>query len=297
MARTLFDRWSTCWLLLPSLPAFAQQANSESQFDVANPQSTDVVHHGPYQIFACGGHASIVAHALDSLWTDLILAIDYSSSNTTSPAFNAFFKAPTSAPFVTEILTNISHGIPIMTWTSQIPHRPVLVCAFEPGVTIRVHQQTIDMYDGCRGPLTPPTAFAIKSNYWIVLCPQFFTDTIPATPPWQLNPPSAPQDYCRKKDRLTRTFGGLLIRYKPSIVLHELVHQYLVASELGRSHVKETYTFDGALNLSVDESLENPANYQFYVAGKSHCAYLGSRSNNEHRFRGEVLTFIMFTKP
>lgn len=274
MTRLLLYRCSICWLLLRSL-AFAQQPPSGSELDddPANPQSTDIVHHGPYQIFACGENASIVANALDSLWTDLIPAIDSSKSNSTSPAFDAFFKTHTSAPTITAILTNTSRGDPITTLTSRVPHTPVLTCAFEPGVTVRVHQRTLDVYDICRDPAPPPTALAMKFNHWIVLCPQFFTNRIPATPPWQLDPPSAPEEYCRKTDRIGRTMGSLLIDYRPSILLHELVHQYLEALGLARREVRETYDFHGALSLSASDSLVNPANYQYYVAGKSRCIH------------------------
>lgn len=279
MSRLLHIGCSICWLLFHSLPGFAQQAHPDFGLDDgrAVPQSTDIVHHGPYQIFACGGNASTVASALDSLWTDLIPAIDSSSSNSSSPAFDAFFKTNNSAPLVTETLTNISRGIPIETWTSQTVHTPVLTCAFEPGVTVRVHQRTVDVYDVCRDPLPAPTAFGMKFNHWIVLCPQFFTNVIPATPPWHLNPPTAPKDYCRKKDRIGRTIGGLLIHYRPSVLLHELVHQYLQAFGLVRGEIEETYDFDGALSLSATDSLVNPANYQYYVAGKCSARALSCR--------------------
>lgn len=292
MFGTLLYRCSIYWLLLQSLPAVAQQAQPGSHLghDRANPQSTDVLHHGPYQIFACGGNASIVANALDSLWTDLITAIDFSKSDSTNPAFDAFFKTNISAPIITAILTNASRGDPITTWTSQIPHTPVLTCAFEPGVTVHVNQRTLDLYDICRDPLPAPTAFAMKSNHWIVLCPEFFTSVIPATPPWQLNPPSAPTKYCRKKDRVARTVGALLIDYRPSVLLHELVHQYLEALGLVSREVRETYAFDGALSLSAADSLVNPANYQFYVAGESHCIHFVLARACDYSRQGKGLT-------
>ena len=217
---------------------------------------------GPYSIYACGSNATSVSNGLNLLWTDLLPAITDSMTGITSPAYAGLFKDDDYAPYITKLLTNVSTGAQVTTLRSRVkPVTPLFACASTPGVvTLREHQVTIDMYSQCTKAGAPP-AFAWSNNHWIVLCPAYFTDF----------PLKASIHYCPSTDFMSNQMRlwGHLVFYKPFVLLHELAHVYIRASQVRPvKNYEETYDWNGALGLSALESTLNPQNYAFYVAGK-----------------------------
>jgi len=224
----------------------------------------DVIQTGPYKIYACGDKAAGIVRALNLLWIYLQPAIPDSETGITSPAFEGFFKDDHYASYVTQLLTNVSTGAPIAPSRNRgTPVSPLLACATAPGeVTMRRMTVKRDMYDECTKPGAPP-AMVWTDSHWVVLCPNYFT-MFPLKSNRPVYCPST--DFVSNQERL----WGQMIFYQPWVLLHELAHLYIrTASGLrSKADSRETYDWNGCLDLPAKNSTLNPQNYAYYAAGE-----------------------------
>ena len=65
---------------------------------------------GQYNVVNCGGNTSLIVNLLDKLYSSLLPVIEDANSTEPSPAYTAFFKDPSYAPFVTVRVGALAQG-------------------------------------------------------------------------------------------------------------------------------------------------------------------------------------------
>ncbi|KAL8953161.1 MAG: hypothetical protein Q9222_000982 [Ikaeria aurantiellina] len=95
---------------------------------------------------------------------------------------------------------------------------------------------------------------------YVFICERFFTLKIsPVGPPTRNCPRVIDNEFERK--------GYLLADYQKYLLIHELVHFYLGQSSLGfNTNPPEMYRLNECVNMDAKNSLNNPMNYQYFIA-------------------------------
>lgn len=180
------------------------------------------------------------------------------------PAYTAFFKDKANAPFVHDILYNITHGMDVPLFENSKPAikqgAPAFICATKPGQVTWRDDDGVSQ-DGYTDCLQAGAAgHALLGVRIIILCPDFFT--FPAQPPRS-------KSQCLNVDpQHTNQFEGdgfSFSRYQLWILLHELAHVYIFVANGGLSDV---YWANECLNLPANESLMNAQSFTYYVASE-----------------------------
>ena len=218
---------------------------------------------GLFSIYNCGDMTSDIQTLINNLPHILIPAIEDASRPTSSDAYTTFFKDINYAPYVHDILSNISTGAPIPSNASNVPAAsPGIFCLTAPGQVIEGSRERPgqDFYSKC----LQMNAFAMarvetSSAHLIFLCPPFWTQ--PAIP-------GRVKGACLTVSPHFNRFkqdGGRLLGYRVWVLLHELVHHYIFE----RSGTQDDfYSANECAGLSASAAMENAQNFVFYVASK-----------------------------
>lgn len=220
---------------------------------------------GQYNIVNCGGNTSLVINLLNKLYAVLLPVIQDAKSPDPSPAYKAFFKNSTYAPFVSALFTNITTGVPL---TPPAPYSfngaATLLCVTGPEQFIYDYYGPVDAYTYC---LANPTTTSYYPGFdppkqYIVVCPSFFTSNIVSVPP---------PNNCLTVIRYINRFvgnGQSFWLYKVWLLLEMITHYYLYASTglLGITNIADA---NKCLGLPAEQSSLNANNYVYYAASKS----------------------------
>ena len=211
------------------------------QVDV--PQTEDLtVESGNYLISGCGLHTNTVANLLQQLRGGIQLALQ---NPATSTVYRKFF-AGVDPSLVNGILTKIAQGGDIVVNGRSL--HPTIVCANAhlPGIAKQLQ--------ACHNTLVQATA--TLGYQYVILCP------------WLFNLKAIPE--------ATECVGALghdfystgqgLARNQMGIFLHALVDIYLAATPGFSPSRSKVYNLDAVLDLPSTDSVNNAANYVFYVA-------------------------------
>lgn len=193
----------------------------------------------------------------------LIPAIEDASRSTSSDAYTTFFKDITYAPYVHNILYNISTGAPLPSNANGIPAAsPGIFCLTGLGQVIEGSQEQPgqDFYSKC----LEMDAFAMarvesSSAHLVFLCPRFWTQ--PAIPG---RVKGACLTVLPHFNRFKQD-GGSLLGYRIWVLLHELVHHYIYETS---GTEDDFYSVNECAALSASAAVENAQNFVFYVASK-----------------------------
>lgn len=221
---------------------------------------------GQYHVVNCGGNATLVVSLLNSLYASLLPVIEDAKSTTPSPAYQAFFKDPSSANLVSTLFTNVTTGVPM---TPPAPYSSngaaAFTCVTAPNQFVyKIDGRRTDAYTDCLANPAVATNYIgfIPPRQYIVICPSFFTSDIASIPP---------PNSCLTLNMYTNGFLGNGQRvwwYKMWILLGMLIHYYLYTST---ASVAGTDVNDAnqCVQLSAEQSSANANNYIYYAASKS----------------------------
>ena len=243
--------------------------------DDERPASWDLRLAGPFQTVGCGAyHGGNLAIILTQLIADLVLVIQDAEDSATTPsaAYSTFFKNAKNAPFVAEVLTNVSLGAIMRPPVSHmLIGGPTFVCP-RPGQTFRLaptQGTSMDAAAYCEDSSASSAAY-LEPTPFIMLCPKFFVGAA--------GPPTPPVGICPTFNQATNRFRGLptdemvdgdsIIHNQLFVLLEELVHYYITSSRV-KSTKPEVYDINKAWKLSARKSLGNAASYGYYAACKS----------------------------
>ena len=211
------------------------------QVDV--PQTEDLtVESGNYVISGCGLHTNSVAHLFQQLRGGIQLALQ---NPATSIVYKKFF-AGVNPSLVNGILTKISEGGDIVVGGRSL--HPTIVCANAHMPGIAKHLQA------CHNTLVQATA--TLGYQYVILCP------------WLFNLKVIPEatDCVGALGHDFYSTGQGLARNQMGIFLHELVDIYLAATPGFSPSRLKVYNLAAVLDLPSTHSVNNAANYVFYVA-------------------------------
>lgn len=220
---------------------------------------------GQYSVVNCEGNASLIVSLLNKLYSSLLPVIQDAKSPNLSPAYKAFFKDPSYAPFISTLFTNVTTGVPM---TPPAPYSfngaATFICVTGPEQFVYKYNSRRDAYTEC---MANPTT---TSNYigfdppkqYIVLCPSFFTSNIASIPP-----PSTCLTVSTSINRF-RGNGQSFWLYKMWLLLEMITHYYLYTS-LGILTITNTNDANRCFRLPAEQSSLNANNYVYYAASKS----------------------------
>ena len=224
----------------------------------------DVTRSGRYTIVNCGSRdAARLTDLLDSLWAVLQPSIrDASLTDLTDPssAFRTFFKSSNNAPYVSQLLTNVTTGVSLYP-PQQHFHQtgsPLLICATGGGQIVGKHGG-IDYYYQC---LLDPydSLIAISGTPYIVVCPYLFSSGVPDLPP--ANTCLTINTYLNG----FREMGLDYVKFKVWTLLEGILKYYIYATT-GSNNVFAT-NVNKCIRLGARQMVQNPRNYVYYVASQ-----------------------------
>ena len=207
------------------------------------PQTEDsTVESGNYLILGCGLHTDSIASLCQQLRGGIRLALQ---NPTTSTVYKKFF-AGVNPSIVIGILTKVAEGVDIVVDARSL--RPTIVCANAHMPGIAKHLQA------CKNTLVQATA--TLGYQYVILCPSFFNlEALPEA-----------TDCVGALSHDFYSTGQGLARNQMGILLHELVDIYLAATPGFSPSMSKVYNLDAVLDLLPTQSVNNAANYVFYVA-------------------------------
>ena len=220
---------------------------------------------GKYTVTNCGENTDRVVKLLNKLYSTLLDVIQDVESTNPSAAYNAFFKDPSYAPFVSTLFKNVTTGVPMTPpGLYSINGGVSFMCVTAP------HQFTFnlngpqDAYTMCVGNPNTKASYVgfIPPKQYAILCPSFFTSNIAAYPR---------PNTCLTVNKYFNRFQGngqLFWAYQMWILLGMITHYYLYTSTgvfafTGKTDVNQ------CVRLDAKQSSLNGNNYVFYAASKS----------------------------
>lgn len=266
-------------------PALVRQvsrltASSESR---AALDSLDVWYSRPYVVRNCGSYLPKVEVALHRLLNSLRPVLHDISLSPPSPAFKTLFKDAKYAPYVKEVLTNITTGAALLLEDQISAESPELICISRRG-ELEYHipgsKQLTDHYDHC---LEGATASIVAGTPYILLCPSVF-----ALP---LGPTNAPCPYVNRwRNRYSNPDEARrLVDAQIYELAHVLARFYIYGTT--KSRVDE-YPLNDCLWLKGEDARGNARSYEFYMASMFTSSFLLSFDRwsltNEDSGLGEV---------
>ncbi|KAF6226169.1 hypothetical protein HO133_009035 [Letharia lupina] len=223
--------------------------------------SFDITRSGRYTIANCGNRdAAGLVNLLETLWAILQPSIRDSSLpiSPPSPAFRTFFHSATNAPYVRQLLTNVTTGVSLYP-PEQPFHQtgsPLFICATGVGQIVG-KRGGIDYYYQCL--LDPYNSFiAIGGTPYIVVCPYLFSSGVPDSPP---------ADTCLTVNTSVNRFRGMgldFAKFKVWALLEGILRYYIYATT-GSSGIFAT-DVNKCVRLGSRQMVENPSNYVYYTA-------------------------------
>ncbi|KAL8712958.1 MAG: hypothetical protein Q9220_002816 [cf. Caloplaca sp. 1 TL-2023] len=200
--------------------------------------------------------------ALDLGKEPLGAAINSAKQGIASPnGFRAWYKNNGAIGPVTRMLKNIQLLKPIrgLKPSRFSASQPEFVCVKQDTVD-RFPHLTGDPYAQCER--SGNFAMVLRGFKYVFLCEKFFTLKIaPIGPPTRNCPRVVNNEFERT--------GYRLADYQKYVLIHEMVHFYLGQSSLGfDTDPQEMYYLNQCVNLDAKDSLDNPMNYQYFVASE-----------------------------
>lgn len=225
--------------------------------------SYDITRSGRYTIVNCGNpDAARLVSLLDNLWTVLQPSIRDASLIDPSPAFRTFFNSANNAPYVRQLLTNVTTGVSLYP-PEQPFHQtgsPLFICATAGGQIVG-KRGGIDYYYQC---LLDPydSLIAITGTPYIIVCPYLFSSGVPDSPQ---------ADNCLTINTSINRFRGLGTDFRKFQVwtLLEGILRYYIYATTGSSGSFAT-DVNRCVTLGARQMVENPSNFVYYVASKSY---------------------------
>lgn len=223
--------------------------------------SYDITRSGRYTIVNCGNRdAARLVSLLDNLWTVLQPSIRDASLIDPSAAFRTFFRSANNAPYVTQLLRNVTTGVSLYPPEQRFGQTgsPLLICATGGGQIVGKRDGT-DYYYQCL--LDPYDSFiALSGTPYIVVCPYLFSSAVPDSPP---------ADNCLTVSTSINRFRGMgfdFTKFKVWTLLEAILRYYIYATT-GSSGSFAT-DVNKCLRLGAKQMVQNPSNYIYYVASK-----------------------------
>lgn len=223
--------------------------------------SYDIARSGRYSIVNCGNRdAARLVSLLDNLWTVLQPSIHDAALVDPSPAFRTFFNSANNAPYVRQLLTNVTIGVSLYPPEKHFHQTgsPLLICATGGGQVVGT-RGGIDYYYQCL--LDPYDSFKVISGTpYIVVCPYFFSSEVPDSPP---------ADNCLAINTSLNRFRGTgldFTKFKVWALLEGILRYYIYAT-IGTWASLAT-DVNRCLTLGVRQLVQNPSNYVYYAASK-----------------------------
>lgn len=269
MLSTIFIHLSVFVLVSTSISQKRQGASISSackQTSTANDihhtlGSYDITRSGRYTIVNCGNHdAARLVSLLDNLWTVLQPSIRDSSLLSPSPAYRTFFNYAYSAPYVRQLLSNVTSGVSLYPAEERFQQTgsPLFMCVTQAGQLVG-QRGGIDYYLQC--VLDPhDSLIPISGTPYIVVCPYLFSSGVPDSPP---------ADTCLTVDNSIRRFqetGLDFTKFRVWILLEGILRYYIYATTA--SSAAFATDVNKCVRLGTKEMAENPSNYVYYVASK-----------------------------
>lgn len=240
---------------------------------------------GRYSVVNCGGNTSLIVNLLEKLYSTILPVIedppvhDADQDPNISPAYQAFFKDPSYASFVSTLFRNVTTGVPMtVPQTYSFGGSASFFCVTaKDQFSYRHNGVDRDAYtDDCSTTTVGHYRGFIPPQPWITLCPSFFTSNIVSVPP---------PNTCLTVNQSTNRFNGNgqnVWLFKMWILLENIVHYYLFTT-------KGTLAFtlvnrndpNKCFGLGAEASSLNAFNYVYYAAslyGKCN-AFPTSRTN------------------
>ena len=187
--------------------------------------SYDITRSGRYTIVNCGKRdRAHLVNLLDDLWAVLQPSIGDASLMSPSPAFRTFFNSAYNAPYVKQLLTNVTTGVSL--YPPEQPFQqtgsPLFICATAGGQVVGKRggidyylQCLLDAYD---------SLMAISGTPYIVVCPYLFASGAPDLPP---------ADKCLSVNTSINRFrvsGMDFTKFKVWILLEAILKYYIYAT-------------------------------------------------------------------
>ena len=214
---------------------------------------------GPYLVQNCKSNSRNIATLLKAFRAVLRPVIADLGSSKASDAYATFFKDVSYAPYVRDILRNLTVGASVPPSPLEDSTPPILVCIDgRDQVTYNEISGPADAYDRCQSDVEVG-GFALLPTQYILICPKFFIH--PAIP-------ARSTTSCYTLDSNPKYFsqdGRSLTRYQIWALMHELVHYYIWTS---KQKDLDIYNIDRCLMLPGSSAVLNPQNYIFYAASK-----------------------------
>ncbi len=241
---------------VPSPPHPSKPRTYSGRFDIRTS--------GQYRMINCGSkYGPQIDYLLQNLYKALLPIIQDAGLSNPSPAFKAFFKDPSNAPFVAEVFTNITTGV--ARHPSMPPFTngsPTFICPTAAGqFPMDREGKVTDMYTLCLQSTTSIASYVNPTPY-IILCPKFWTSSLPLLPS---------QNNCLTVSTYNNRFRGngqTMFAYNMWILFEEIVHYYVCASSK-TSLEPEVYDVNKAFRLNKDQAVGNGVSYSYYAASKS----------------------------
>ena len=223
--------------------------------------SYDITRSGRYTIVNCGNRdAGRLVNLLDSLWTVLQPSISDASLVGPSPAFRTFFNSANNAPYVRQLLTNVSTGVSLYPPEQRFQQTgsPLFICVTTGGQVVG-QRSGIDYYYQCLLDAYE-SLIAINGTPYIVVCPYLFASSVPDLPPAHncLTVNTAINRF--------RALGPAFTKFKVWILLEAILKYYIYATT-GFSGNFAT-DVNQCVRLGATQMLENWNNYVYYVASE-----------------------------
>ena len=178
----------------------------------------------------------------------------------TSPAFTTFFSSTNNAPFVEQILTNVTTGVSLYPRerTFHQTGSPLLICATAGGQVVG-KPHGVDYYYQC--VLNPfRSLIAISGTPYIVICPYFLKSSVPDLPP---------DHSCLTFNTSTSRFQGTgsdLTNTKVWTLLDGILSYYIrVTTGFSGIFATDVNMCD---RLGARQQVKNPSNYIYYTASE-----------------------------
>ncbi|KAL8836238.1 MAG: hypothetical protein Q9170_002982 [Blastenia crenularia] len=245
-------------------------------------------HSGNYHFVSCDdSQSNTLSTILPALHDALLPSIQDAQTSESHPsaAYEIFFKDPSNAHFVADVIRNITLGTAMYPPKPHTNGNPTFICPKKGEMRLRMPDGQIDdAYTKC---ITANPALAASYIYpgpWIILCPLFFEHLEPFPPDDSCPVVSrGPNRFIRKVPADVTTAGSSVWQNQMWILFHEIVHYYLYAQPGYVVLKPEVYNINEAWALNAGDALRNSENYVYYAATVlAKCSDWPALRDNEH---------------
>lgn len=216
--------------------------------------SYDITRSGRYTIVNCGNRdAARLVNLLDDLWNVLQASIGDASLVSPSPAFRTFFNSASNAPYVKQLLTNVTTGVSL--YPPEQPFQqtgsPLFICATAGGQVVG-QRGGIDYYFQCLLDAYD-SLMAISGTPYIVVCPYLFASGVSDSPP---------AHNCLSVNTSINRFRALGVdftKFKVWVLLEAILKYYIYATTGSSGNIATDA--NRCLRLGAKQMLENPYDF------------------------------------